>query len=69
MAFVRTNLDIGDKVRLNERIEVSHGYFESGTELIITGISYRGYDFKDSEGNRLLECPNINSRFTRIINA
>lgn len=58
MAFVRnvgTDKDIGDEVVTTIKHENFAGYFEVGTKVKIIGISERGYDIEDEEGNRVRE--------------
>lgn len=55
MAFKQNGLSIGDIVILTKDMKVLSGTFEKGTRMEVIGHGERGYDFKDEEGNRLLE--------------
>jgi len=55
MYHVSSNFKIGDTVETSRVIESLSGYFDEGTEVIITGISERGYDIKDKVGNEIIE--------------
>lgn len=57
MAFVKNwSPKVGERVITTKKLESCAGYFEIGSEVTITGISERGYDIKDDEGNRMIEC-------------
>lgn len=57
MAYVKNknSYDIGEWVILSREIDSFAGYFEKGTKVKITGISPRGYDLEDEQGNRIIE--------------
>ena len=57
MAFIRTHKEpeIGDRVKTTKMHKLEYGYFEVGTEVTVVGISERGYDIVDDEGNRMQE--------------
>lgn len=57
MAFVRTHKEpeIGDRVKTTKIHKLEYGYFEVGTEVTVVGISERGYDIVDDEGNKMTE--------------
>lgn len=58
MAFVSNEdkmIKIGDTIELSKPVELFQGTFETGTIVKITGITERGYDFTDSEGNKARE--------------
>ena len=56
MAYVKyKTIEIGDKVKTKMTHSDFVGYFEVGTVVEVIGISERGYDIKDSEGNKMLE--------------
>lgn len=57
MAFVRTykEPEIGDRVKTTKIHRLEYGYFEKGTEVTVVGISERGYDIMDDEGNKMVE--------------
>ena len=56
MAFVKYNsIKIGDIVKTTIKHTSCAGYFEEGTIVKVIGVSYRGYDIEDEEGNRILE--------------
>ena len=57
MAFIRTHKspEIGDRVKTTKEHTLGYGYFEVGTEVTVTGISERGYDIADDEGNEMVE--------------
>jgi len=51
------SIDIGDEVRLTRDIKTISGTMKAGTVVTCIGADgYRGYDFKDSEGHRIIEC-------------
>ncbi len=53
----KNGLHIGDKIRLTKDITTMAGTMTKGTIVTCIGESgYRGYDFQDNEGNRILEC-------------
>ena len=56
MAFIKNRVpNIGDWV-VTKKIHCScAGYFEVGTEVQIIGVSIRGYDIKDCQGNIVRE--------------
>ena len=57
MAYVKNNdrLNIGDHVITTRVIESCGGYFEKGSKVRIIGISERGYDLADYDGNRIID--------------
>jgi hypothetical protein len=55
MAFVSTQFKVGDTIRLDERVDLTGGYFEPGTVMKIVSESHRGYDLEDDNGNKLYE--------------
>jgi hypothetical protein len=59
----RRNLKIGDRIKLNDRVESGNRVFESGHEFTIYGSSYRGWDIIDDEGNKIDECLFIHDKF------
>ena len=61
MAFKAYNEDnkkykVGDIVVLKKEHTSMIGTFEAGTEVQIIGYGTRGYDIKDTEGNKMTEC-------------
>ena len=57
MAYIkRNNFGVGDMVRTTEIHSSCAGYFEIGTIVKIIGISQRGYDIEDDDGNQMFEC-------------
>ena len=46
---------IGDKAITTRIVSSMVGYFEVGTPVEVIGLSWRGYDLCDMEGNRILE--------------
>jgi len=58
MAFVKYSnmFKVGDIVRTTEVHDNFAGYFEVGSIVTITGVSPRGYDITDEDGNKVLEC-------------
>lgn len=58
--YIPNSIRVGDRVRLTQNVEVLSGIFTKGHELVVTGVSYRGYDMIDDEGNKLLECGVVN---------
>lgn len=52
----KDNAEIGDRVTLTKDIEVLAGTMKAGTIVTVIGKSQRGYDFKDDEGHRVIEC-------------
>ena len=56
MAFVKYNsIKIGDTVKTTVKHSNLVGYFEEGTIVKVIGITDRGYDIEDEEGNKILE--------------
>ena len=56
MAFVKyDDVEIGAKVTTTIKHSNFEGYMEVGTEVTVIGISSRGYDIEDAEGNQVLE--------------
>lgn len=57
MAYIKykKQYEVGDRVKTTLIHESLGGYFEVGTEVTIIGISERGYDIKDDEGNCVME--------------
>jgi hypothetical protein len=55
MAYVSTTIKIGDRVRLDEQVNLNNGYFERGTIMKVVGQSYLGYDLEDENGEKLYE--------------
>ena len=56
MAYVKNNkVEVGDWVETTRKVDSCAGYFEKGTKVKITGITYRGYDLEDEYGNRVIE--------------
>lgn len=56
MAFIRHNsIKIGDTVKTTVKHENFAGYFEEGTIVKVIGITERGYNIEDEEGNRMTE--------------
>ena len=56
MSFVKyDSIKIGDIVKTTVKHESSTGYFEEGTLVKVIGISERGYDIGDMDGNRVIE--------------
>lgn len=56
MSFVKNDsIKIGDKVTTTIEHTSLSGHMEIGTEVTVTGISYRGYDIMDNDGNRIIE--------------
>lgn len=60
MAYVKNYTEkfkIGQEVILTKKVDSVGGYFEKGTVVTITDIDkLRGYAFKDSQGNLIIEC-------------
>lgn len=56
--FVSTQKEIkvGDLCVTTEKVECFAGYFEVGTNVIVTDIGDRGYSLSDSFGNIITEC-------------
>ena len=56
--FVSTQKEIkvGDQCVTTEKVESFSGYFEVGTNVIVTDIGDRGYSLSDSFGNIITEC-------------
>lgn len=56
--FVSTQKEIkvGDLCVTTKKIESFSGYFEVGTNVIVTDIGDRGYSLSDSFGNIITEC-------------
>lgn len=49
-------MKIGDRVVLEERVELSHITYEIGHQFTIVGDdNIRGFDLKDDDGNMLCE--------------
>ncbi len=56
MAFVKyEDVKVGSKVTTTVIHTNFEGYMEVGTEVTVIGISRRGYDIEDAEGNQVLE--------------
>ena len=57
MAYVKNKngFEIGDWVTTTKKVDSCAGYFEKGTKVKVIGISYRGYDLEDENGNRIIE--------------
>ena len=53
--FVPNGYPNGTKFRLNKDVSVLGGKFLKGSIMTVIGHSYRGYDFEDENGKRLLE--------------
>ena len=58
MAYIKINqcFEIGSDVVTTRELSSFVGCFEKGTKVTIIGISERGYDLQDDNGNRILEC-------------
>lgn len=57
MAFIKENgVGVGDTVITTREISSYTGTFGKGTIVKIIGMSPRGYDLQDDEGNRIVEC-------------
>ena len=59
MTYIKNamELKIGDRVRLTQDIEVMDGKMKAGTIVTMFEESgYKGYSFKDDEGNIVTEC-------------
>ena len=58
MGFIKydNGFKIGDKVRTTRKFESCAGYFELNSIVTIVGISERGYDIADEDGNKITEC-------------
>ena len=56
--FVSTQkeIQVGDQCVTTKKIESFSGYFEIGTNVIVTDIGDRGYSLSDSFGNIITEC-------------
>lgn len=56
--FVSTQkeIQVGDQCVTTKKIESFSGYFEVGTNVIVTDIGDRGYSLSDSFGNIITEC-------------
>ena len=46
---------VGDVVRTRRIVDCFSGYFEKGTVVTVIGVSKRGYDLQDADGNRIIE--------------
>ena len=57
MAYVKNNdrLNVGESAITTRVVQSCGGYFEKGTEVRIAGVSERGYDLIDIDGNRIIE--------------
>ena len=57
MAYIKhkNGYDIGEKTKTTVIHDSCAGYFEIGTEVTVIGVSERGYDIQDDEGNRVEE--------------
>lgn len=56
MAFIKHSTpEIGDWVITKKIHSNSAGYMDVGTEVKIIGVSIRGYDIEDDEGNIVRE--------------
>ena len=55
MVFKRSGFEIGDRVRLTRDCEVIKGTFTTGHEFKIVGVTERGYDLIDDNGEELIE--------------
>lgn len=63
MAFIKTTIEVGDRIKLTRQVDSFEGYFEPGTIVTVVNIGYRGYDIIDDKGNRIVECGwNIGNR-------
>ena len=64
--FIRTTPQVGDKIRLEEQVELLSGHFTAGSILTITGFSDRGMDLVDESGNKLLEFGHLPGQYTLL---
>lgn len=57
MAYVKykNEYEVGDWAYTKRKIDTFGGYFEKGTEVKVIGVSERGYDLEDKDGNRIIE--------------
>lgn len=57
MAYIKNKnqYEVGEKVKTTVIHDSCAGFFEIGTIVTVTGISERGYDIKDDEGNCVTE--------------
>lgn len=57
MGFIKNKngYEIGERTKTTVIHGSFAGYFEIGSEVTVIGISDRGYDIKDDEGNKVLE--------------
>ena len=56
MAYIKNNnIEVGDWVTTNRKVDSFAGYFESGTKVKVIGVSVRGYDLEDEYGHRVIE--------------
>lgn len=57
MAFIRTTIQIGDRVVATRNLELITGTFTRGHRFKVIGSGDRGYDLIDDDGNRCLDVP------------
>lgn len=55
MTFIPNKGSVGSTVVLTKDVRVLKGTFQAGTVMTVTGLSNRGLDMVDGEGNILLE--------------
>ena len=55
MAYVKHGIEVGDWAVTTRVVDSCAGYFEKGTPVKIIGVSERGYDLMDENGNRVIE--------------
>lgn len=57
MAYIKykNQYEVGERVQTTVIHESCAGFFEKGTPVTVIGISERGYDIKDDEGNYVTE--------------
>lgn len=57
MAYMenKNGFRVGDVATTKRVVDSFAGYFEKGTRVTVIGVSERGYDLQDDEGNQVIE--------------
>ena len=69
MIIEREIMDIGSRVRLTEDVKLHNRIYIKGHEFTIYGISERGFDLIDDDGNKIDETRFIQSKYELITQA